>query len=160
MYWYNDKVGREFKVVGIRNNTDYVVENEGTCAHYLVSKQDCEVLDFTTYLQDGVEQLKDRLLNNIFATPTTGWSDAHYASFSYTLTEDDKKAGSIKIDPYFVAKQWGLGMRDDSGILFHNLKTIARFGDKNSREREIVALYKQVKRLAEIEGVVLPDGAA
>ena len=35
------------------------------------------------------------------------------------------------------------------------VKTIARFGEKNSREREIKALYAQIKRLADIEGVDL-----
>lgn len=86
-----------------------------------------------------------------------GWSDAHYSSFVYTLTEEDKKAGSLKVDPYFVAMQWQLGKKDDTGVLFHNLKNIARFGEKNSKEREIVALYKQIKRLAQLEGVTLGD---
>lgn len=130
-------VGKEYDVLenygGIRFK---IVDDSGEC---------------DWYHKDWMQPLED---SAVVAT-STEWSDAHYASFSYTLTEDDKKTGSIKIDPYFVAKQWGLGKRDDSGILFHNLKTIARFGDKNSREREIVALYKQVKRLAEIEGVRL-----
>lgn len=80
--------------------------------------------------------------------------DAHY-NFDYTLTDDDRQAGTIKVDPYFVARQWRIGSKDDSGVLFHLLKNIARFGDKNSREREIVALYKSIKRLAALEGVEL-----
>lgn len=80
--------------------------------------------------------------------------DAHY-SFNYTLTEKDREVGSIKVDPYFVAKQWRLGSKDDTGVLFHCLKNISRYSDKNTKEREITALYLQVKRLAEIEGVKL-----
>ena len=48
-----------------------------------------------------------------------------------------------------------IGGKDDSGALWHCFKTIARFGEKNSREREIKALYAQIKCLAEIEGVNL-----
>lgn len=86
------------------------------------------------------------------------WTDKHY-NFNYTLTEKDIEAGSIKLDPYFVAKQWKIGSKDDSGALFHVLKTVARFGDKNDVEREIKALYAQIKRLAEINNVRLEDVA-
>lgn len=84
----------------------------------------------------------------------TEWSDSHY-SFQYTLTVRDEQDGMIRVDPYFVSKQWKLGKKDDTGAIFHILKTIARFGDKNSKEREIKALYAQVVRLAELEGVAL-----
>ena len=77
------------------------------------------------------------------------WTDVHY-NFEYILTEEDIKKGKIKLDPYFVAKQWGTGSRDDSGILIHQLKTIARFGSKNDKEREIKALFNQSKRMMEI----------
>lgn len=82
--------------------------------------------------------------------------DAHY-SFNYTLTDTDREKGVIKVDPYFVAKQWRLGSKDDTGVLFHCLKNISRYSDKNSKEREIKALYLQVKRLAELEGVSLNE---
>lgn len=88
--------------------------------------------------------------------PTPRTIDAHYA-FDYTLTGEDLARGTVKVDPYFVAKRWRLGSKDDSGVLFHMLKTIARFGDKNSREREIIALHKSLKRLAALEGVELRD---
>ncbi|HEX8887096.1 MAG TPA: hypothetical protein VF797_21625 [Noviherbaspirillum sp.] len=81
--------------------------------------------------------------------------DAHYA-FSYTITDEDRRRGAIKVDPYFMAKQWRLGAKDDSGTLFHVLKTIARFGEKNSREREIRAIHATILRLAQLEGVDLP----
>lgn len=103
-----------------------------------------------------VRPLKQKPDTHLSVTEMTQpeYSSSHYNSF-YTLTEKDIKAGKIKLDPYFVSKQWQLGKKDDSGILFHSLKTIARFGDKNSREREIKALYNQIKSLAELEGVEL-----
>ncbi len=82
--------------------------------------------------------------------------DSHY-DFFYTLTESDIVKKTIKVDPYFVSNLWKLGSKDESGILFHCLKTISRFGDKNPVEREIIALHKQIKRLAEIHNVNLED---
>lgn len=82
------------------------------------------------------------------------WTDKHY-DFSYKLTEADIEAGEIKIDPYFVSHQWKLGEKDNSGALWHCFKGIARFGEKNTVEREIKALHAQIKRLAEIRGVKL-----
>jgi hypothetical protein len=78
----------------------------------------------------------------------------HYNMY-YTLTEKDIKAGKIKVDAYWVAKQWKTGSRDDSGALWHSLKTIARFGEKNSKAREIKALYNQAIALARIYDVEL-----
>lgn len=80
---------------------------------------------------------------------STGWTDKHY-NFLYKLTEQEKASGEIKVDPYWVALQWGLGAKDSSGILTHQLKTISRFGDKNPIEREITALEAQIKRLKEL----------
>ena len=78
----------------------------------------------------------------------------HYNMY-YTLTENDIEAGKIKVDAYWVAKQWRTGSRDDSGALWHSLKTIARFGEKNDKAREIKALYNQAKALARIYDVEL-----
>lgn len=78
----------------------------------------------------------------------------HYNMY-YTLTEKDIKAGKIKVDAYWVAKQWKTGSRDDSGALWHSLKTIARFGEKNDKAREIKALYNQAIALARIYDVEL-----
>lgn len=75
------------------------------------------------------------------------WTDRHY-NYTYKLTGRDIIAGEIRVDAYFVAKVWKTGSKDDSGALWHCLKTIARFGDKNDVEREIKALYAQVKGLA------------
>ena len=91
--------------------------------------------------------------------PTTaedGYSKSHY-EFDYILTEKDQEKGMVRLDPYFVSKQWKLGSKDETGIIWHCLKTIARFGVKNSKEREIKALYNQIKRLAELEGVNLEE---
>ena len=86
------------------------------------------------------------------------WTDTHY-DFYYTkkLTEDEIASGEvrIKIDPYFVNMHWGLNSKDSTGGLFHNLKTIARFTDKNTVERELKALYGQTKRMAELYEVEL-----
>jgi hypothetical protein len=82
------------------------------------------------------------------------WSKKHY-DFDYELTEDDIKCGKVRLDPYFITRQWGLNSKDDTGILFHCIKTIARFGDKNSIEREMKALNAQIKRMAELYGVEL-----
>lgn len=89
--------------------------------------------------------------------PPENWSDKHY-NFDYQLTEADIKAGKVKIDPYFVANAWKLGKKDNTGILFHNLKTIARFGAKNSIEREVKGLYNQTKRLAALLNIDLEGG--
>ena len=82
-----------------------------------------------------------------------GWSNTHYDFiYKHPVTRGDSDVGyvEIKVDPYFVNKQWGLGSKDNTGILFHNLKTIARFGGKNEVGREIKALYNQTKRMAEL----------
>lgn len=80
--------------------------------------------------------------------------DKHY-NFYYNLNQQEKDSNTLKVDPYFVSKQWKLGDKDNTGCIFHILKTIARFGEKNSKEREIKAMYLQIKRLAELEGVEL-----
>jgi len=87
-----------------------------------------------------------------------GWTDKHYDFYyTYKLTPKEltEQQVSIKIDPYFVNKHWKLNAKDDTGVLFHNLKTLARWGTKNDVEREIRALYNQTKRMAELHGVEL-----
>ena len=91
---------------------------------------------------------------NTCSVPSDTYSLDHYNMY-YTLTENDIEAGKIKVDAYWVAKQWKTGSRDDSGALWHSLKTIARFGEKNDKAREIKALYNQAKALARIYDVEL-----
>ena len=91
---------------------------------------------------------------DISIRPKDNYTTDHYNLY-YTLTENDIEAGKIKVDAYWVAKQWKTGSRDDSGALWHSLKTIARFGEKNDKAREIKALYNQAKALARIYDVEL-----
>ena len=88
----------------------------------------------------------------------TDWTDSHYdVHYRRALTEEEltSKWLCIKLDPYFVNKHWKLNSKEDTGILFHNLKTIARWGSKNDTEREIRALHGQTKRMAELYGIEL-----
>lgn len=91
---------------------------------------------------------------------STTYTTNHY-SFMYVrqLTEEElaKKEVSILIDPYFVSNHWKLGSKDESGALFHNLKTIARFGYKNHIEREIRALVVQSAALARVNKIDIAD---
>lgn len=88
--------------------------------------------------------------------PTNSWTASHYDTY-YELTKEDIEAGKVKLDTYLVAKVWKVGSKDDSGALWHSLKTINRFGQKNDVSREIQALYAQAKALARIYGVKLND---
>lgn len=77
----------------------------------------------------------------------SSYTDKHY-DFTYKLSKEEIEKGEIKLDPYIVASAWKLGERDNnSGILFHILKTIPRFGLKNDEEREIQAIIKQAENL-------------
>ncbi len=75
------------------------------------------------------------------------YTDKHY-DFTYKLSKEEIEKGEVKLDPYKVSSVWKLGERDNnSGILFHILKTIPRFGVKNDEEREIQAIIKQAENL-------------
>ena len=79
----------------------------------------------------------------------TQWTDKHY-DFKYTLTPEDIERGFIKVDAYFVSHVWNLGERDNnSGVLFHILKTLTRIGKKagNKLQREITAIKTQADNL-------------
>lgn len=131
-----DLVGEQFNS-SYQDSYDYFVKDEDniTCA---LLKADCIVVN---------EEIQKDIPECV--APTI---DSHY-NFNYTLTENDIKNGSIKLDPYFVANQWKIGEKDNSGVVFHIFKTCARFSVKNSKEREIIAIYKSIKRLAELEGI-------
>ena len=128
--WYATRVGEIFLVRELNDFAYKVCGNEGMA----IFKADCVEVE--------MDNSKDKI-------------DAHYSSFVYTLTEADKQKGTLKVDPYFVSNQWQLGSKDNTGVLFHCLKNISRYSDKNTKEREIIALFKQVKRLAELEKVDL-----
>ncbi|AKA61221.1 hypothetical protein [Pseudoalteromonas phage H103] len=81
------------------------------------------------------------------------WSDEHYNHF-YQLSEEDIKAGKIKVDAYFVNRMWKINSWEDTGAGFHILKTLPRIANnKNSLKRELVALKKQVDILCKLHGV-------
>lgn len=82
------------------------------------------------------------------------WTDKHY-DFWYTLTPEDIKEGKIKIDPYWVSNHWKLGEKDNSGALFHILKTLARWGYKNDVIREANAVFNQIKGYARVFKITL-----
>ena len=103
-------------------------------------------------LLNTLEEPKENPFNE--AGKADNYTTDHYNLY-YILTENDIEAGKIKVDAYWVAKQWKTGSRDDSGALWHSLKTIARFGEKNDKAREIKALYNQAKALARIYDVEL-----
>lgn len=105
-------------------------------------------------LNTGDESVVPDWDDDISVSPKDTYTTDHYNMY-YTLTENDIEAGEIKVDAYWVAKQWKTGSRDDSGALWHSLKTIARFGEKNDKAREIKALYNQAKALARIYDVEL-----
>lgn len=81
------------------------------------------------------------------------WTDKHYDNF-YQLTENDIKAGKVKIDAYFVNRMWKINQWDDTGAGFHVLKTLPRIANnKNPLKRELVALKRQVDLLCKMHGV-------
>ena len=82
------------------------------------------------------------------------WTDSHY-NHNYYFTPEEKEQGFVRLDVYKVAKVWKIGSKDDSGALWHTFKIFPRFGEKNTKEREIKAMYAQIKALAEIQGVEL-----
>lgn len=84
------------------------------------------------------------------------WTANHYDKY-YHLTPEDIAEGKIRLDAYTVAKVWKIGSKDDSGALFHTFKLFPRWGEKNTVEREIVALYNQAKALARVYNVKLED---
>jgi len=75
---------------------------------------------------------------------------AHYDRFSVKLSKKEIKEGVIRIDPYRVAEIWKLGERDNSGCLFHILKTIARSKVGNSAIREMESIAATIKRKLEL----------
>ena len=80
------------------------------------------------------------------------WSSSHYDS-KIKLTKADIKNGSVRVDAYAVYRANEIHKQDKSGVLFHLLKTILRFGVKNTVEREVLAIVNQSLRLAREEGI-------
>lgn len=68
-------------------------------------------------------------------------STAHY---------DSMNLGEYRLDPYQVSLAWQLGKKDDTGGLFHILKNISRFGEKNEKKRELQAIVFTATRMLEL----------
>lgn len=144
----------------------FVENGKITCSSFeeMFKGVNCEEVDvdefMSRYIVEGntlpsVDVLMKGMTEKILATKLDtsaleNWTDKHY---DYNV--DVSKIDTLRVDPYFVSKLWKIGSKDDSGALWHIFKTIARFGEKNTREREIKAIYAQIKRLAELEGVEL-----
>ena len=80
------------------------------------------------------------------------WSKNHYNA-NIPLSKVDIKNGFVRADAYSIYRANNISKHDKSGILFHTLKTILRFGEKNTIDREISAILNQSLRLARDEGV-------
>lgn len=150
-------VGKDFQVMGQgavykihaldELHYNVTVSGEEVCAESARHRKS----DVRAGFNNGSWVLTSQVVN---IETTDHYTTDHYNLY-YTLTEKDIEAGKIKVDAYWVAKQWKTGSRDDSGALWHSLKTIARFGEKNDKSREIKALYNQAKALARIYDVEL-----
>lgn len=106
---------------------------------------------------DRVETQLTETSNTSESPNSSDWSDEHYKHF-YQLTEEDIKAGQIKVDAYFVNRMWKINSWEDTGAGFHILKTLPRIANnKNSLKRELVALKKQVDILCKLHGVKKED---
>lgn len=104
-----------------------------------------------------IEELGDKMKNSeeydvLEFGPKKACNTEHYDVFEVKLSEEEKESGAIRLDPYRVAKEWDVGVKDPSGCLFHILKTIARFGIKsgNTMEREMSSILATITRLIEI----------
>lgn len=151
-YYNSDVKGGDILIVrGFSDSisTTFIADTEDETDWWFYNSGDLNV---------GFELVKEEIssVNTVVQSPvdTPARIDGHY-DFFYDLNPNEVKFQQLKVDPYFVSKQWRVGARDPSGALFHILKTVARFGDKNPPEREIKAIYLQIKRLAELEGVEL-----
>jgi hypothetical protein len=148
------------RVVDIKENTTYIpIKNclwanaeklRGYTLTGYINISGCDVeSDLRRYISSMIRKQEETVTQE-----KTQWTAKHYDNY-YHLTDKDVKEGKVKIDAYFVNKMWKLNEKDDTGALFHCLKTVARFGDKNPIERELNALHNQVKRMAELYGVEL-----
>jgi hypothetical protein len=89
-------------------------------------------------------------------SPLPASIDSHYDNW-YTLTQDEIDLGKVKIDPYLYYGVNSIGDDDKFGCKMHMLKNLSRHKESNSQEREIVGLYKTIKRMAELNGIDLED---
>lgn len=161
---YNIEVGDKIKVTSC-TRTNWYKLNEDHIVTEIVYQDDGTVKAYRTpqsgpcgYIlaSDVTKIVEPKISMAPELPPSKVWTDSHYDNY-YELTKEDVLEGRVKLDTYLVAKVWKVGSKDDSGALWHSLKTINRFGQKNDVSREIQALYAQAKALARIYGVTLND---
>lgn len=164
-YYYWSEYNAKNKVIYFRGEVDWVESNYDD--YEKVSKDDI-IVSFdsdgvvedskATYVSNNTE-LKEEVMKDL-SQHKTEWTDKHYDFvYKHPVTRGDSDVGfvEIKVDPYFVADQWKLGEKDNSGVIFHILKTCSRYKTKHEEEREIRAIYGQIKRLAELREVDLDE---
>lgn len=84
------------------------------------------------------------------------YSTNHYDA-RMELTQRDIDNGFVRMDAYSIYKANNMNQFDKNGLLFHNLKTLLRFGIKNEISREVKALVVQSLRLAREEGIDISE---
>ena len=136
------------------SDLDYFLES---LDESLEDKVSSEEEDIEKYLYDITQEVATNESTEVKSDKgKSDWTASHY-DFNYKLTPEDIEKGHIKLDPYFVSKEWGIGTKDPSGCLWHTFKTCARFGVKNEVSREIKAIHAQTVRMAELYGVNLDE---
>lgn len=147
---YFDAISEDIGAIKCGDQGDIDVEKCDTVSSVVkkIAKQmRDEMVDMSASLNREINNQKDK-----------EWSASHYDyTYQHPVTKGDADVGYVKIniDPYFVNKVWNLNSKDDTGCLFHSLKTIARFRNKHTVQRELEALNAQIKRMAELYGVEL-----
>jgi len=147
------EIGEIFEVRNDKIKTVEVIKEKYKCSSCYFYNCNC-VMNCHAKTRKDKKFVNFVKIENVVENNKGEFSDKYY-NFKYKLSEKDIETGFIKIDPYFITKEWKLNSKDDTGILFHCLKTLCRFGEKNSIGREIKALNAQIKRLAEINKIEL-----
>ena len=63
---------------------------------------------------------------------------------------DGLEIAGERIDPMWVYYKFQLHKLDETGALFHVLKTVLRFGKKNSIKRELQAIIASAQRALDL----------
>lgn len=142
---YNEYLDEEMKQAALQR--DHFNESE-------YSKEgDSELFEDLKEILEEMHKNSEPYAVEIKKERENSWTDKHYDNY-YTLTEEDIEAGKIRLDAYTVNRAWKINSWDDTGAAFHLLKTLPRIAnEKNDLERELTALYKQVKCLCKLHNV-------
>lgn len=66
---------------------------------------------------------------------------------------DGLDVGGERLDPMYIYHKYKLHEKDETGALYHILKTVLRFGHKNSNKREYQAIIATATRALELTEV-------